>query len=68
MMGTVRFMRDIVILAAHPVVTFRELLRPGGIRAVAAESLLLKHQTRVLRNIRVSRHSQNYWRRSRARQ
>ena len=44
MMGTVRFMRDIVILAVHLLVTFRKLLRPGGIRAVAAESLFLKHQ------------------------
>jgi putative transposase len=44
MMGTVRFMRDIVILAVHLLVTFTKLLRPGGVRAVAAESLLLKHQ------------------------
>jgi len=37
-------MRDLLILAIHLVVTFAKLLRPGGIRAVAAESLVLKHQ------------------------
>ena len=37
-------MRDLLILAIHLVVTFAKLLRPGGIRAVAAESLALKHQ------------------------
>jgi hypothetical protein len=43
-MGTVRYMRDLVILAIHLLVTFAKLLHPGGVRAVAAESLLLKHQ------------------------
>src|SRR5213593_5065920 len=33
-------MRELLILA----VPFAKLLRPGGVRAVAAESLLLKHQ------------------------
>ena len=37
-------MRDLLILAIHLVVTFVKLLRPGGVRAVAAESLALKHQ------------------------
>jgi putative transposase len=37
-------MRDLLILAVHLLVTFAKLLRPGGVRAVAAESLLLKHQ------------------------
>jgi transposase InsO family protein len=36
--------RDLLILAIHLLVTFAKLLRPGGVRAVAAESLLLKHQ------------------------
>jgi hypothetical protein len=43
-MRTVRYMRDLVILAIHLLVTFAKLFRPGGVRAVAAESLLLKHQ------------------------
>ena len=37
-------MREVLILAVHLLVTCAKLLRPGGIRAVAAESLLLKHQ------------------------
>ena len=41
---TVRTVRDLLILAIHLVVTFAKLLRPGGVRTVAAESLLLKHQ------------------------
>ena len=41
---TVRPMRDLFILAIHLLVTLAKLLRPGGVRAVAAESLLLKHQ------------------------
>jgi putative transposase len=42
--GTVRPMRELLILAIHLLVTFVKLLRPGGLRAVVAESLLLKHQ------------------------
>jgi len=38
-------MRDLLILAIQLVVTFAKLLRPGGIRAAAAESLALKHWT-----------------------
>ena len=37
-------MRELLILAIHLLVTFAKLLRPGGVRSVAAESLLLKHQ------------------------
>jgi putative transposase len=40
-------MRDLLILAIHLLVTFAKLLRPGGARRVAAESLLLKHQLLV---------------------
>jgi transposase InsO family protein len=36
--------RELLILAIHLMVTLAKLLRPGGVRAVAAESLLLKHQ------------------------
>ena len=42
--GTVRLMRELLILAIHLFVTFARLLGPGGVRAVAAESLILKHQ------------------------
>jgi hypothetical protein len=37
-------MREILILAVHFPVTIAKLLRPAGVRAVAAASLLLKHQ------------------------
>jgi hypothetical protein len=37
-------MRELALLAIYLLVTPAKLLRPGGIRAVAAESLLLKHQ------------------------
>ena len=37
-------MRELLILAVHLLVTFAKLLGPGGVRAVAAESLLFKHQ------------------------
>jgi hypothetical protein len=32
-----------VLLTIHLLVTFAKLVPPGGVRAVAAESLLLKH-------------------------
>jgi hypothetical protein len=37
-------MRDLMVLGIHLLVTLARLLRPGGMRAVAAESLILKHQ------------------------
>ena len=37
-------MRDLLLLAIHLLLTLAKLLRPGGVRALAAESLLLKHQ------------------------
>ena len=37
-------MRDLFLLAVHLIVTCAKLLRPGGVRTVAAESLALKHQ------------------------
>jgi transposase InsO family protein len=38
---------EILILAIHLLVTCARPMRPGGVRAVAAESLLLKHQLLV---------------------
>jgi hypothetical protein len=37
-------MRELLLLAIHLIVTVAKLLRPGGARSVAAESLLLKQQ------------------------
>ena len=46
-------MRELLLLLAiHLVVTFAKLLRPGGARAVAAESLLLKHQLLISNRVR----------------
>ena len=41
-------MRDVVILFLHLIVTLVRLARPGGLRSVVAESLLLKHQLCIL--------------------
>ena len=37
-------MHVVLILAIHLLVTLAKFLRPGGVRRVVAESLLLKHQ------------------------
>jgi putative transposase len=37
-------MNHLLILAVHLLGTIARLLRPGGVRAVVAESLLLKQQ------------------------
>ena len=42
-------MRDIVIVFVHLIVTVVRLARPGGLRSVVAESVLVKHQLRILR-------------------
>lgn len=55
--GTVRLMRELLILAIHLLVTVVKLLRPGGVRAVVAESLLLKYQ--ILISNRSRRRSPN---------
>src|SRR5437870_1286161 len=41
-------MRDIIILFVHVVATVVRLARPGGIRSVVAESVLVKHQLLIL--------------------
>jgi hypothetical protein len=41
-------MRDLVILFLYLIVTVVRLARPGGLRSVVAESLLVKHQLRIL--------------------
>jgi putative transposase len=40
--------RDILVLFIHVVVTSVRLLRPGGLRAVVAESVLVRHQLLIL--------------------
>jgi putative transposase len=45
-------MRDLLILAIHLLLTLVKLLRPGGARAVAAESLVLKQQLLIINRSR----------------
>jgi transposase InsO family protein len=45
-------MRDVLILFLHLIVTVVRLARPGGLRSVVAESLLVKHQLRILNRAR----------------
>ena len=37
-------MIHLLILAVHVLATIAKLMRPGGVRVVVAESLLIKHQ------------------------
>src|SRR5215472_8905114 len=41
-------MRDLVILFVHLIVTVVRLAGPGGLRSVVAESVLVRHQLRIL--------------------
>jgi putative transposase len=41
-------MRDFLILLVHLLVTVSRLVRPGGLRSVLVESLLLRHQLLIL--------------------
>src|ERR1022692_3610270 len=41
-------MRDLLILFVHSIVTVARLARPGGLRSVVAESILVRHQLLVL--------------------
>jgi hypothetical protein len=42
-------MRELVILIAHLLATLAKLAKPGGVGAVAAESLAVKHQLLILK-------------------
>ena len=45
-------MRLLLILIVHLLVTLARLARPGGVRAVAAESLAVKHQLLIMKRTR----------------
>ncbi len=56
-------MRDFLILFVHVIVTLARLARPGGLRSVVAESVLVRHQLLALNrgrkrapNLRVTDH------------
>ncbi len=44
--------RDLTILFIHLLVTIARLFRPGGVRSIVAESLLVKHQLLILNRSR----------------
>ena len=45
-------MRDLAVLCFHLLATVARLASPGGLRAVVAESLLVKHQRLILNRSR----------------
>ena len=45
-------MRDFVLLLVHLLVTLARLTRPGGIRSVVAESVLIKQQLLIMNRSR----------------
>jgi hypothetical protein len=45
-------MRDLILLFVHVVTVLIRLVRPGGMRAVLAESVLLRHQLLILNRSR----------------
>src|SRR5262245_10407495 len=45
-------MRDVILLCVHTIVTTFRIARPGGVRSVIAESILLKHQLLILNRSR----------------
>src|SRR3982074_1821550 len=52
-------MIHLLILAVHLLATIVKLVRPGGVRAVVAESLLLKHQLLIIFSSRARRRAPN---------
>src|SRR5215470_4955004 len=45
-------MRDLIVLLIHLITSVLRLARPGGVRAVVAESVLAKHQLLILNRSR----------------
>src|SRR6516164_6189602 len=45
-------MHDILVLFVHLIVTVGRLIKPGGLRAVVAESVLTRHQLLILNRCR----------------
>jgi len=41
-------MKTVLVLVVHLLITVAKCLEPGGLRAVIAENLLLKHQLMIL--------------------
>src|SRR5215475_5110724 len=45
-------MRDILLVLVHSIVTVVRLIKPGGLRAVVAESAFTRHQLLILNRSR----------------
>ena len=45
-------MRHLIILIVHLIATVLRVVRPGGVRAAVAESILTKHQLLILNRSR----------------
>ena len=45
-------MRDLILLFVHVIATVLRVVQPGGVRAVIAESVLIKHQLLILNRSR----------------
>ena len=45
-------MRHLVVLSIHLIAILTQLLQPGGVRSLVAESLLLKHQLLIVNRSR----------------
>src|SRR5215831_698927 len=45
-------MRHLIVLVIHLITTVLKLIRPGGVRAVVAESVLARHQLLILNRSR----------------
>jgi|RhiMetdeSRZDD1v2_1073273.scaffolds.fasta_scaffold1511417_1 hypothetical protein len=54
-------MRDLMIILLHIFVTVVRIARPGGVRSVIAESVLLKHQLLILNRSRHRAPSLRIW-------
>ena len=45
-------MRDLIVLLVHLITIVFRLVRPGGLRSVVAESVLIKHQLLIVNRTR----------------
>src|SRR5689334_12519323 len=46
-------MHDLIVLLVHVITTVLRLPRPGGLRSVVAESVLIKHQLLIVNHSRL---------------
>jgi hypothetical protein len=54
-------MADLIVLFLHAIASVCRVVRPGGIRSVVAESVLLKHQLLILNRSRLRAPNLRTW-------